>query len=132
MCHMTGLELLVYYRPMNFTDHCFKIPAKVNIGMAPCSNSMCVTVIEPRILAGQHIGNNIIRGCFASVFKYGTTPRAQSSILGHLRDVDKAVVDVRESIRRPYFFDAATAKVIRHVSEKSHVARLFDLTGCSR
>ncbi|XGW32958.1 hypothetical protein V3C99_017458 [Haemonchus contortus] len=71
----------VYYRPMNFTDHCFKIPAKVNIGMAPCSNSMCVTVIEPRILAGQHIGNNIIRGCFASVFKYGTTPRAQSSIL---------------------------------------------------
>ncbi|WKY14942.1 hypothetical protein Q1695_000449 [Nippostrongylus brasiliensis] len=69
----------VYYRPMNFTDHCFKIPAKVNIGMTPCSHSMCVTVIEPRILAGQHIGNNIIRGCFATVFKYGSTPRTQSS-----------------------------------------------------
>ncbi|KJH41011.1 hypothetical protein DICVIV_13025 [Dictyocaulus viviparus] len=34
----------VYYRPMNFTDYCFKIPAKVNIGMTPCSHSLCVTM----------------------------------------------------------------------------------------
>ncbi|VDM54076.1 unnamed protein product [Angiostrongylus costaricensis] len=86
----------VYYRPMNFTDHCFKIPAKMNIGMTPCSHSMCVTVIEPRILAGQHIGNNIIRGCFASVFKYGTTPRAQSSpILGQIGSTQKKRLKVQ-------------------------------------
>ncbi|CAJ0933637.1 unnamed protein product, partial [Mesorhabditis belari] len=69
----------VYYRPLNFTDHCYSIPSKVSIGMVPCSHSMCVTVIEPRILAGQHVGNNIIRGCFSSVFKYGATPRTQPS-----------------------------------------------------
>ncbi|CAO4382938.1 unnamed protein product [Caenorhabditis nigoni] len=68
----------VYYRPVNFTDHCFKIPPSANIGTMACSNSMCVTVIEPRILAGQHIGNNIIRGCFSGVFKYGSTPKAQA------------------------------------------------------
>ncbi|CAL2052763.1 unnamed protein product [Caenorhabditis brenneri] len=68
----------VYYRPINFTDHCFKIPPSANIGTMPCSHSMCVTVIEPRILAGQHIGNNIIRGCFSGVFKYGSTPKSQS------------------------------------------------------
>ncbi|CAP24546.2 Protein CBG04141 [Caenorhabditis briggsae] len=41
----------VYYRPVNFTDHCFKIPPSANIGTMACSNSKCVTVIEPRILA---------------------------------------------------------------------------------
>lgn len=68
----------VYYRPMNFTDHCYKIPTNIPIGMTPCSHSMCVTMIEPRILAGQHIGNNIIRGCFSSVFKHGAVPRIQT------------------------------------------------------
>ncbi|CCD67539.1 Protein quiver [Caenorhabditis elegans] len=68
----------VYYRPLNFTDHCFKMTPSANIGTMPCSHSMCVTVIEPRILAGQHIGNNIIRGCFSGVFKYGSTPKSQS------------------------------------------------------
>ncbi|ULT79576.1 hypothetical protein L5515_016170 [Caenorhabditis briggsae] len=68
----------VYYRPVNFTDHCFKIPPSANIGTMACSNSKCVTVIEPRILAGQHIGNNIIRGCFSGVFKYGSTPKSQA------------------------------------------------------
>ena len=24
--------------------------------------------------SGQHIGNNVIRGCFSSVFKYGDAP----------------------------------------------------------
>ncbi|CAI2355555.1 unnamed protein product [Caenorhabditis sp. 36 PRJEB53466] len=65
----------VYYRPMNFTDYCFNIPNKAQIGTMPCSHSMCVTVIEPRILAGQHIGNNIIRGCFSGLFKYGSSPK---------------------------------------------------------
>ncbi|CAI5456788.1 unnamed protein product [Caenorhabditis angaria] len=65
----------VYHRPMNFTDKCFQVPTSANIGKRECTQSTCVTVIEPRILAGQHIGNNIIRGCFESVFKFGSTPR---------------------------------------------------------
>jgi len=76
--HWSFLEK-IYYRPANFTDHCYSMPSNVYIGMSPCSHSMCVTVVEPRILAGQHIGNNVIRGCFTSVFRYGTTPRSQSS-----------------------------------------------------
>ncbi|VDM42857.1 unnamed protein product [Toxocara canis] len=69
----------VYYRPINFTDHCYTMPTNVHIGITPCAHSLCVTVVEPRILAGHHVGNNVIRGCFSSVFKYGQTPKAQSS-----------------------------------------------------
>ena len=31
---------------------------------------------------GQHIGNNVIRGCFSSVFKYGDAPT--TNIVGKL------------------------------------------------
>uniref|UniRef100_A0A915BG79 Uncharacterized protein n=1 Tax=Parascaris univalens TaxID=6257 RepID=A0A915BG79_PARUN len=76
--HWTFLEQ-VYYKPVNFTDHCYSMPTNVHIGITPCAHSMCVTMVEPRILAGHHVGNNVIRGCFSSVFKYGQTPRTQGS-----------------------------------------------------
>ncbi|VDK43490.1 unnamed protein product [Anisakis simplex] len=70
--HWSFLEQ-IYYRPVNFTDQCYSMPSNVHIGIIPCPHSMCVTVVEPRILAGHHVGNNVIRGCFSSVFRYGQT-----------------------------------------------------------
>lgn len=69
----------IYYMPMNFTDYCYDMPPNVHIGVTTCTHSLCVTVLEPRILAGHHVGNNVIRGCFSSVFKYVQTPSAESS-----------------------------------------------------
>ena len=45
----------IYYRPRNFTDHCLSLPRNANIGIAPCPHSVCVSVVEPRILAGTFI-----------------------------------------------------------------------------
>uniref|UniRef100_A0A914UW14 Uncharacterized protein n=1 Tax=Plectus sambesii TaxID=2011161 RepID=A0A914UW14_9BILA len=63
----------IYYRPRNFTDQCLNLPQEAYIGMMPCPHSVCISVVEPRILAGHHIGNNIIRGCYSGVFKHGAT-----------------------------------------------------------
>uniref|UniRef100_A0A0N4ZB44 Caenorhabditis elegans ly-6-related family-containing protein n=1 Tax=Parastrongyloides trichosuri TaxID=131310 RepID=A0A0N4ZB44_PARTI len=68
--HWSYLEK-VYYRPLNFTDHCHTMPNYARIGIQECPHSLCVTVVEPKILAGQHIGSNVIRGCFSSVFRHG-------------------------------------------------------------
>ncbi|VDM96577.1 unnamed protein product [Thelazia callipaeda] len=69
----------IYFMPMNFTDHCNDMPPEIHIGVTSCSHSLCVTVVEPRILAGHHIGNNVIRGCFSSVFKYAHAPSTKDS-----------------------------------------------------
>lgn len=42
----------IYFMPMNFTDYCYDMPPTVQIGVITCSHSLCVTIIEPRILAG--------------------------------------------------------------------------------
>ncbi|VDD97679.1 unnamed protein product [Enterobius vermicularis] len=54
------------------------MPTRYNIGTRICSQSMCVTVMEPRILAGHHIGYNVIRGCASSVFRHGRVPLGQT------------------------------------------------------
>ncbi|CAI4232587.1 unnamed protein product [Auanema sp. JU1783] len=70
----------IYHQPQNFTNYCYKIQPGIQIGMIPC-NTMCLTIVEPRILAGMHVGNNIIRGCLSSVFKYEMLQRVPDPLL---------------------------------------------------
>lgn len=70
--HWAHLQEL-YYAPANFSDECYHIEHTTNragIGIVPCPAAFCITVIEPKILAGQRIGSNIIRGCITGVFKH--------------------------------------------------------------
>ncbi|PIO69208.1 hypothetical protein TELCIR_08978 [Teladorsagia circumcincta] len=86
----------VYYRPMNFTDHCFKIPAKVNIGMAPCSNSMCVTaniLVTISFVDALPACSSMVRRRERKVRQYLKLVHGgvcMETLLGHLRDADKA------------------------------------------
>lgn len=43
----------IYYRPRNFTDLCLSLPHEAYIGMTPCPHSVCISIVEPRILAGK-------------------------------------------------------------------------------
>ncbi|GMT07821.1 hypothetical protein PENTCL1PPCAC_29995, partial [Pristionchus entomophagus] len=70
--HWAHLQEL-YYPPANFSDECYHIDHASNragIGIVPCQAAYCITVIEPKILAGQRIGSNIIRGCISGVFRH--------------------------------------------------------------
>ncbi|KAF8356115.1 hot-8 [Pristionchus pacificus] len=70
--HWKHLQEL-YYTPANFSDECYHIDHSTNkagIGIVPCPSAFCITVIEPKILAGQRIGSNIIRGCISGVFRH--------------------------------------------------------------
>ncbi|GMR60301.1 hypothetical protein PMAYCL1PPCAC_30496 [Pristionchus mayeri] len=70
--HWSYLQEL-YYTPANFSDECYHIDhstTRPGIGIVPCPAALCITVIEPKILAGQRIGSNIIRGCISGVFRH--------------------------------------------------------------
>ncbi|KJH41012.1 hypothetical protein DICVIV_13026 [Dictyocaulus viviparus] len=87
------------------------------------------------MLTGQHIGNNIIRGCFASVFKYGTTPRAQNS-----RILVKSTIRYNTKYAvLPYYFiiakDTSCSRMPAHRLLPPHMAarssnRSVDLCWC--
>ena len=60
-----------YYPQKNFTDECITMDRPSRLPSVPCSHSFCISLFEPRYIAGYFAGHNVVRGCLSNLLKYG-------------------------------------------------------------